>query len=667
MLRSLTPIYRVFFLLLFIVESSSLLLAQTPSKSKKDSLDCKAFNLENVVCTGTRTQRLLKNEPIPIRVIRAKEIKVLAPQSFKDVLEFVLPGVEFSKHGAQDKINLQGFGGGSMLFLLDGELISTGQGNTIDFDRINPEDIERVEVLKGAASALYGSNAIGGVINIITKQAKKPLSLSGSSYLDSRLGYNENLSIGIKKDIFTLKLGAQYRHDKTYRMENDEGYLRIAGNDMFALNEKLTITPFKDLTFAITGRANIRNQHHTDIIDFVYKSYDLVGDVRWKINEKMSSSLSYHYNRYKRDTLFVLTPSLEQSQIFTENMHHLRGQYNYEWQEGCYLNAGFEYIYDGIRSDRFAEDNMLDEMPVKASHDGILYGQAIYKIWEPLSASYGGRFDYHSGFGPHYTSRFSLLYRPTSPLSFRLSYSEGYRIPTLQERYFFFFHAMGGGFYIKGDPNLKPEKSRMISFSPEYKHRYFTVMANVFYNNLYSRIQTLPKADGKGGTEYLYSNLKGNSHLFGAEISANINLPFGLGIRLSSSYTYDQRDKKDKHGNVVRIEDTRPFSALGGLSYSHHFGENYFLSANFSARYLSGLKTFKNKYEQKGKDYISIIVPDQYPYDLRCRLGIDQRFFKHYSLNLSIDNLFNFQPSKLYLTTPVTPGRVYSGTFRINF
>jgi len=162
---------------------SPIAIAQQPYKKKKvgqekhqthasqlDSI-AKENTLDNVVCTGSRTVRLMKNEPIPVRLIKAKEIEMLAPQNFRDLLQYVLPGVEFTKHGSQDRINMQGFNSSSLLFLIDGELISAGTGSDIDFNRINPDDIERIEVLRGASSALYGSNAIGGVINIIPRQA----------------------------------------------------------------------------------------------------------------------------------------------------------------------------------------------------------------------------------------------------------------------------------------------------------------------------------------------------------------------------------------------------------------------------------------------------------------------------------------------------------------
>ncbi len=377
--------------------------------------------LDNVVVTGSRTPRLLKSEPVPVRVIKAKEIKILAPQNFMDLMQYVLPGVEFGKHGAQDKISMQGFSGSALLFLIDGELITTGAGNTIDFERINPDDIERIEVLRGASSALYGSNAIGGVINIITRNAKEPFRVVASARVDSRLGQKYDLSLGLKRGILASQTGVQYRTERSYLFADSEGNgINVAGNKAWSLSEKLTLTPMKDLQISLTGRANLRAQHWSDKIDFMYDSYDVIGGVRWKISNKASSDFSYHYNNYLRDTLFVQTANKERSHIFTEQMHHLRAQFNYEWTPERYINTGVEYIHDAVASDRFVSPTQGKEQHIR---NCIFYGQGVYQIVPKLTLNYGGRLDLHSGFGAHYTSRASVMYKPIEDLSLRLSYS----------------------------------------------------------------------------------------------------------------------------------------------------------------------------------------------------------------------------------------------------
>lgn len=612
--------------------------------------------LDNVVVTGSRTPRLLKSEPVPVRVIKAKEIKILAPQNFMDLMQYVLPGVEFGKHGAQDKISMQGFSGSALLFLIDGELITTGAGNTIDFERINPDEIERIEVLRGASSALYGSNAIGGVINIITRNAKEPFRVVASARVDSRLGQKYDLSLGLKRGILASQTGVQYRTERSYLFADSEGNgINVAGNKAWSLSEKLTFTPMKDLQISLTGRANLRAQHWSDKIDFMYDSYDVIGGVRWKISNKASSDFSYHYNNYLRDTLFVQTANKERSHIFTEQMHHLRAQFNYEWTPERYINTGVEYIHDAVASDRFVSPTQGKEQHIR---NCIFYGQGVYQIVPKLTLNYGGRLDLHSGFGAHYTSRASVMYKPIEDLSLRLSYSEGYRAPTLQEQFFFFHHQP---FYILGNPDLKPEKSRMLSLSSEGKWSHISVMANLFYNNVYSRIALQNRANAQSGqTDYVYTNIEGQSRIFGAEMQTHISLPKGFGLRLSATYTNDKRNVRDASGNNVAIYDTRPFSALGAITYDKYYSSKYSVSANLSLRYLSSFTAAR--FDEQG-----YAVPISYPGYFYSRLALEQRFFKHYSLNLGVDNILDFRPQRIYVNTPVSPGRVYSLTFRVQF
>lgn len=643
-------------LLLLLASSVGFVFAQDKKYIDRDTTICRENSLDNVVVTGTRTPRLLKNEPIPVRVIKAKEIKILAPQNFMDLMQYVLPGVEFSKHGPQDKIMMQGFNGTALLFLVDGELVTTGAGNTIDFERINPDDIERIEVLRGAASALYGSNAIGGVVNIITRSAREPFRLVTSARIDSRLGQKYDLSLGLKKGMLASQTGVQYRTDRSYEFLGEDGQgINVAGNKAWTLSEKLTLKPNENLQFSLTGRANIRKQQWSDKIDFAYDSYDVIAGAQWKISDRASTDFSYHYNNYLRDTIFVQTADKERSHIFTEQMHHLRAQFNYEWTPERYINTGVEYIHDAVASDRFLSPTQGKKQYVR---NCIFYGQGVYQLIPTLTLNYGGRLDLHSGFGAHYTSRASIMYKPDGHLSYRLSYSEGYRAPTLQEQFFFFNHQP---FYILGNPDLKPEKSRMFSLSAEGKWSHVSVMANVFYNNVYSRIalkNTVNTATKE--SNYIYSNIPGNSRVFGAELQSHISLPLGFGVRLSGTYTNDRRYVRNAKGERIAIYDTRPFSALGAITYDKYYSANYGVSANLSVRYLSSFTAAQ--FNEKGD-----VEKLNFPGYFYGRLSLEQRFLKHYSLNLGIDNLLNFVPNRIYVNTPVSPGRVYSATFRVHF
>ena len=162
---------------------------------------CKNKEIEvgEVVVTATRRERNLKNVPITVQVITAEEIQKSQAPDFQSFLENEFSGINFTNEGGMPNINMMGFGGKYVLFLMDGERMAGETFDNIDYDRIDLENIERIEVIKGASSSLYGSNALGGVINIITKDAQKPLELSANYLYNTQEDHKTNLSVGTKQ------------------------------------------------------------------------------------------------------------------------------------------------------------------------------------------------------------------------------------------------------------------------------------------------------------------------------------------------------------------------------------------------------------------------------------------------------------------------------------
>ncbi len=623
--------------------------AVNPPAHPSDTIISERIDLDDVVVTGSRTPRLLKDVPVPIKVFKAKDIKAIAPSSFVDVLQYILPGVEFTKHGSRDQLNVQGFDESSILFLIDGELITTGSTSGIDFERINPDDIERIEVLRGASSALYGSNAIGGVINIITRSANSPLRISASARLDSREGQKYDVSAGVKRGMVASHTGAQYRTDVGYILADQyEQELNVAGNTTWNVNQKFVFTPTDKLSFHLGGLVNLRTQHWTDKIDFLYNSYDIKTGGKWQISPSLDVEIAYHYDNYQRDTCLIQTPDKKKRTIFDEDMHHLRAQFNLNLSDVHIINVGAEYIHDLVASPRLSSPADPGE---KSVENKILYGQYIYKLSPRLVLSYGGRLDTHSGYGSHYTSRLSAMYK-TGPVVHRLSYGEGYRAPSLQELFFFFNH---GAFFIYGNPDLQPEKSRMLSYSAEGRWNKLTLVGNAFYNHVRNRIDFVYR-----GTDLVYANVAGVTRIFGFEAQANVTLPYGFALRASYSYTYDRRKATDKAGDTMKLSNTRPHAATAALTYGHRFTKDYKLSANLFTRFLSVLKTARLDSEELFQEV-------KYPGYAISRLDVENQLFGHYTLHIGAENLFDYKPKALAFNSPTSPGRILYGMLRVTF
>ncbi len=184
--------------------------------------------LNEVVITGTRTLKPLKDVPVLTRVISQEDIQQINPLDLQSLLEYEMPGLQFGlAHGSGlPELKFQGSAGGYVLFLLDGERISgEGSSNNIDYTLIDIDNIERIEVVKGPMSTLYGSQAMGGVVNIITKDANRPF----TGNLSARYGNNDegkySLSLGTKQGRFSALTSLSYRIRDAYALKDKNGQI----------------------------------------------------------------------------------------------------------------------------------------------------------------------------------------------------------------------------------------------------------------------------------------------------------------------------------------------------------------------------------------------------------------------------------------------------------
>lgn len=616
-------------------------------------------NLEEVVVTASRTRKFLKDLAIPTQVVGPKDINVVAPQNFIDLLQFTIPGFEFSKHGGRDVLSYRGFGGEDFLFLVDGEQVSMGSGNEIDFDRINSDNIERIEFVRGAASALYGSNALAGVINVITKTPRSPYSIKGMTFINSKMDQRYNINIGINKNKISSVSDASYNYTSPFVIVDEEkNKIPVYENVNFNISQKFKYTPTKNLILKASANYNSRKQKRNELLNFSYKAFDATTSAVWSITSNQSLDFSYHYNYYKHDSLLLKSKITPIRNVFGENMHHLRLQYNIDLFSQHTLNIGSEYINDQVNSARL---NSPKDKGIKVMHTGILYGQYSYEPIKFLTMSYGGRLDIRNAYGAHYTNRVTIKYNPIDPVILRASFSQGYRTPSMQELYFYFDHM--GMFYVLGNEKLRPEKSNMLFLSAEYNKLRYNITTSFFFTKLKDRIATIQE-----GNNYHYVNTSSNNRdlILGWDINAHAKLPFGFTLRASYAYTYNKYvvtnskglSVTDKQGNLLLTTLTRPHSIVSTLSWNHSFTKNYHLNANLALRYLSGFDGYIINDKEKP-------IKTHYSEAFLARIGINQTIYKYVDLDLGIDNLFNYQPNKIVFNSPITAPRTYNLTLRL--
>ena len=134
-----------------------------------------SVELDPIVVTASHTPKALKDAPVVTRLITRHDIKITDATNIQDMLTQEIPGLEFGFAMTQEtSLNMSGFGGNAVLFLVDGERMAGETMDNVDYNRMNLDNVGRIEIVKGASSALYGSNAVGGVVNIISRENLEP-------------------------------------------------------------------------------------------------------------------------------------------------------------------------------------------------------------------------------------------------------------------------------------------------------------------------------------------------------------------------------------------------------------------------------------------------------------------------------------------------------------
>lgn len=345
---------------------ANLLGYQPMSKHVKATADSKLdfslaedmINLQSVTVTGTRTPKLLENTPVVTQIITAADIAKIDATNIKDVLLTELPGLEFTlSMNQQVSLNMQGLGGMAILFLVDGERMAGETLDNIDFQRISTDNIERIEIVKGAASALYGSNSVGAVINIITKKATEPWSLNLNTHLGSK--YHEQRhggALGIRSGKWNSLTNVQTDGTHSYTLNGkDEGdQMTVYGNRQWNFKEKLSYQLSDHAS--LTGRAGYYFHERNSSAIANDRARDFSGGLRFLATLGGSNQLdiAYSFDRYDKSDYYK---EIKKDFIDYKNVQNsLRALYTHHLSGDVALTVGGDAMIDYLMTYQFTDD-----------------------------------------------------------------------------------------------------------------------------------------------------------------------------------------------------------------------------------------------------------------------------------------------------------------------
>lgn len=623
-------------LLLVTLTHFSLLGQNEPS----DSTQTNPRLLNMVVVTATRTPRLLMEVPVVTRIITEQDIKNADVPTLQDLLQTELPGIEFTyAMNQQVSLNMQGFGGNSVLFLVDGERLAGETLDNIDYSRLNLDAVQRVEIIKGAASSLYGSNAVGGVVNLITRTTDRPWSLHLGSRISSLKDRHHYGSFGIKRQRWNSLTDLHYIDAAAVHL-SDTGDLRtLFANSSFNASERFHINMSDKMT--ITGRAGyfFRQREKSEEADDRYRDFSagLKGD--FELGQNSDLMISYAFDQYDKSDYSVA--SRLDVRNYSNVQHTFRTLCNHTVKSPSdtavilgSLTFGGDLMRDYLMSYQFTDGN-------HTQYTADAFAQWDWLPTSRLNIVAALRYDYYSeATMSHLSPKVNLMYK-LPQVNFRVGYANGFRAPTLKEMFMNF--DMANIFIIYGNPDLRPEVSDNLNASVEWSHNQYNFTCMAFHNHVKNRITTFWNQERNG---MVYSNMSPVS-ITGLDISLAMHWSNGLGLRLSYILTHESPEE-----DGMRASATRPHTATLCIDYSRDWCLGHTTLA-LNGRLLSSVTCD----EYTSYSNLSQFEEITYPGYTLWRLTLRHSFSRGVYLNATVDNLFNYRPDYYYNNSPATTGR----------
>lgn len=646
-----------------------------PGQNASITLFPSRTNLNEVVVTGTRSDRPLKDMPVLTRVISRREIETINAIDLTTLLQTALPGLQFSYNDMSQatEITYQGLGGKAVLFLLDGERISgEGGANNIDYGRFNVNDIDRIEIVRGAAATLYDSRAIGGVINIITRKGFRPVTARVSTRYAGQNGEMYSVSAGVNRKNFSTLTLFGYRKRESYTIADSIGKVRetrlsngvvkrdtlptyqstIHGYSILDVSQKLSYVFNDQLRADFQGSYynNRRPSNEYKKLHQVYTDLTLSGKLSYIPSSNQNIELTVIRDDYQKTNVF---DKVDLKEHVYRNIN-TTGRLYYSGTLGKHtISAGVDYACEDLK-----HYFLPDTAQMHTSQFSCCL-QEDWKPWRKLNIVAGVRADKVTRYKMHFTPKLSVMYRPWAFVTARAGYSQGYRAPNLKELYQEW--TMGGLIQMYGNPNLKPEVGSQLSASVEYDKNGLNLSLSSYYNNYLNKI-TYAYVHPEKNMDMRWENAD-SVRTFGVEATANYKFVWGL--QLAGAYTYIT-DYNKKNG--YNLSWLRPHSAKLSAVYSKKWGKTT-ETLSLYTNWVSALSTYtykSNKDEQTGKSVESFTRED---FEARtiCSLNLRSQLPHGITIGVMIDNLLNYKDKAVDsgLQYPQN-GRTYVATISIN-
>ena len=654
----------------------------------------RSYHLNPVVVTGSGHHQRLKSTATPVHVLSAQEIREQGITTFDGALTRMMPQVSMAPNSMGTFLRLNGLGNKYILILINGQKLSGDISNNVDLSRISMSRVKRIEILDGAASSLYGSDAIAGVINIITDQPTQQLVGVTS---DTRVSGHGQLTESVSLDIFKNGFGSytSFTHDRDDSYQNNHQEY-VKGSDT---ETQPTIAPL------FTGyRSNIVGQRFTYTphqhlalnagLDYSYKITDRP-DTRDDITGGTDYEMRYKGFRWNVGAIYKFTAKNSLQANFTVDRFRYGKEYDVETKTnaiGDYVQSKKQRMMDGelkailglTRNSTtiFGANWRKDYLTATSGNiDESVYALAAYaqheqKLFKDLTATIGLRLTHHETFNNHLTPKVALMYAPGN-FRFRATYSAGFRAPGLDELYYHYFSVNRGKAQISfGNQNLKPEKSNYFSLNAEYRDEVIAVSVTGYLNRINDMVvkenvkvdevslamlrKEFPEMTDDQVSKLEQYALYQNSDVGDVKgLQLNLSANLFAGFNLSANYVYTYARSKSA-AEWQPLERSIRHAATVAANY-HHAWRRYGLNVNLNGRLQS--KTYYTGTYEDAPGFGIWNLNTTHTFDIAKWIVLEP--------SVGVDNIFNKADrrpdSSVRRYALFSPGRMFVAGLKVRF
>ena len=663
-------------------------------------------DLEEVIISATRTERQLSSLPLPASIVSKKEIQQINSVRLAEVINEQTGLITVPDFGGGEGVQLQGLDSQYSLILVDGVPLVGRSAGTLDLNRLAVGNIKQLEIVKGASSSLYGSEALGGVINIITEQPKEGFRGQVGHRSGTFNSQDFNASVNYKKNRFGINAFVNRFSSDGYDLTPDTETRTVDAFSNCTFNLQTTYDITDKTKALLSGRFYTQDQDSRPTVDLsgenVINEWNALLKVDHEFTEKWSAYLEFYTTQYVAEQT-LNNPDGSQFSFSDFDQRFLRPEIRSTYK----INDDHQFIGGiGLTNETLDRTDFFEKPEFNAPY---VYAQYDGHPLEKLNVIVGFRYDDHNVYASQFSPKAAVRYELFNWVAVKGSVGYGFKAPDFRQLYFDFTNSTVGYTVLgynavptqlqlladRGEltdetvsnlPNiiaqfndaLKPESSVAYNFGFDFKPiRGVKLNVNVFRNNIENLIDTQVIARKTNGQNVFSYRNQAEVYTQGVEFDAR----WKINNRLTISGGYQLLYAKDREAEEA-FENGEVFARLSTTSPSFQLEEDDYFGLFNRSRHLANFKvfyeipkwrlntnlrtTYRTKFglfDTNGNTYLDQFDEFVEGYAI-VDLAINKKVLNNFEVGVGADNILNFTDEQ---NISNIAGSLFYGRINFNF